>query len=152
MKRAAATALIALPVSALLIAGCDDQGGTTIGHDAAATDTTTTYCKTSCDEGEVAPPIPKEVPAESTGLRRCHPGPEGGGYRVWIRNVSCDDVKRVLPFLSSLSVGAAKDPEGRVGVFRNVQWWACWAEYRARWGVIRNVCFRDDQLVFFDRA
>lgn len=99
-----------------------------------------------------APPdgrwIPKPVGlAPGTGeLDQCEPGPLGGGFDVWIKDISCRQVRDWLRrlFTTYGAFPVAKDE----GVGRLQGGWECWSRLEERTG-IHNVCVRGAQLIMF---
>jgi hypothetical protein len=102
-----------------------------------------------------APPDGRWIPspvglAPGTGeLAQCTPGPLGGGFDVWIKDISCPETRKWLRRLIA-TYGAfpvAKDE----GVGRVEGGWECWSRLEERTG-IHNVCVRGSQLIMFYAA
>ena len=91
-------------------------------------------------------PSPVGLAPGSGELDQCEPGPLGGGFDVWIKDISCPDTRHWLRRLIT-SYGAfpvAKDE----GVGRLQGGWECWSRLEERIG-IHNVCVRGSQLIMF---
>ena len=102
-----------------------------------------------------APPDGRWIPspvglAPGTGeLDQCTPGPLGGGFDVWIKDISCREARDWLRRLIT-SYGAfpvAKDE----GVGRLQGGWECWSRLEELIG-IHNICVRGSQLIMFYAA
>lgn len=100
-----------------------------------------------------APPQGRWVPnpvglAPGTGeLDRCRPGPMGGGFDVWIKDIPCRQARKWLrPLIPTY--GALPVAKGE-GIGRLLGGWECWSRLEARYGPIHNVCVRGEQLIMF---
>jgi len=99
-----------------------------------------------------APPHGRWIPnpvglAPGTGeLDRCQPGPMGGGFDVWIKDIPCREAR---DWLRDLITAYGAFPVARdEGIGRLQGGWECWSRLERRIG-IHNVCVRGSQLIMF---
>jgi hypothetical protein len=132
VRTAAAGALVALVAGTLIGALAGGGGGSSGDH-----------LSGHADDVAVADATP---PGEQTLLRHCAPGPQGGGSGVWIKGISCEEVRDTLVWLGG---SGTIQRRWRHGFIRTQDGWECWGRKEGRFSPIHNVCFRDEQLVIF---
>lgn len=111
----------------------------------------------ACGGGENDTPAAKASPVEETptAFVPCEPGPRGGGFEVWIRDISCQEVRPLLRSLggrgdivdSSRPLGT--DDGSPVSWVRRWKAWECLSTKVRANGPISHSCVRGGQLVVF---
>lgn len=147
-----AVGFLLIAFSAVAFAACDDDRSASVekaGRELRRLGDTRDDANFRCSNGQEAdqtdnfictgPARPSEI-----GLKRCEPDPQrGGGYEVWIRNVRCGEMRKLLR-----RFGGAAGSRGRPGFFRNEYGFVCWSHLEGPHGPIHNICFRGNQVVF----
>lgn len=153
MDAAIPTATLLLAAGAIAVAACNDHpstGSRDSAREPRPLGEVRDDAEFTCSNGRQADHTDNFICTASAhpreiGLRRCEPDPQrGGGYEVWIRNVRCPEMRRLLR-----RFGGAAGSRGRPGFFRNEYGFVCWSHPEGRYGPIHNICFRGRQVVLY---
>ena len=89
-------------------------------------------------------PSPKPLRPGEGVFDRCQPGPQGGGYDVWIKSIPCAQARKwLLRLLPTFNL------TDREGVGQQEQGWQCLTQSEGPRGPYHYVCARGPQLIVF---
>lgn len=134
-------------LAASVVVGCN--GGDADSGSEATSASPAAGAKLDCPGGGRPDPTDNvvctaDVKPRQAGLERCRPSDRGGGYDVWIKGVSCREIRRTLP-----KFGGPGREQRKESLFVNEYGWTCWSRLEQHYGPLHHICFRGSELVFY---